>query len=193
MTQEYIKQIALDTIMEQQAETKVNADRDNLLYLMGFNDGVIELALNLREKTQAESEDAVSRDHDPCETCGYAEGSPFCLQYCPYDAERKKEQEPCDDAISRILARMWNCRGKHTTSIDKVKMEQIIHEELPSVTQKSGHCKECKYFEYDSVAKVDGIPLIVAHEICNKWGDGCKTSEDGYCYLFEPQESEGKE
>lgn len=51
-------------------------------------------------------------------------------------------------------------------------------------------CKECKYFEYDSVAKVDGIPLIVAHEICNKWGDGCKTKEDGYCFLFEPQESE---
>ena len=56
MTQEYIKQMALDTIMQQQAETKVNADRDNLLYLMGFNDGVIELALNLRERTQAESE-----------------------------------------------------------------------------------------------------------------------------------------
>ena len=59
-------------------------------------------------------------------------------------------------------------------------------------TQKSGKCKNCKYFEYDSVAKVDGIPLIVAHEICNKWGDGCKTSEEGYCYLFEPQESEDK-
>lgn len=42
------------------------------------------------------------------------------------------------------------------------------------------NCKDCKYFEYDSVAKVDGIPLIVAHEICKKWGDGCKTSEDGY-------------
>jgi len=54
----------------------------------------------------------------------------------------------------------------------------------------TGHCKECKYFEYDSVAKVDGIPLIVAHEICNKWGDGCKTKEDGYCFLFEPRESE---
>lgn len=51
-------------------------------------------------------------------------------------------------------------------------------------------CKDCKYFEYDSVAKVDGIPLIVAHEICNRWGDGCKTKEDGYCFLFEPQESE---
>jgi len=103
------------------------------------------------------------------------------------------EQQPCEDAISRILKRMWNCRGKHTTSIDKVAMEQIIRDELPSVTQKSGVCKNCKYFEYDSVAKVDGIPLIVAHEICNKWGDGCKTSEDGYCYLFEPQESEDKE
>ena len=34
MTQEYIKQITLDTIMKQQAETKVNADRDNLLYLI---------------------------------------------------------------------------------------------------------------------------------------------------------------
>ena len=58
--------------------------------------------------------------------------------------------------------------------------------------EKTGHCKDCKYFEYDSVAKVDGIPLIVAHEICNKWGDGCKTKEDGYCFLFEPQESNHK-
>jgi len=59
---------------------------------------------------------------------------------------------------------------------------------IPSAEPKTGHCKECKYFEYDSVAKVDGVPLIVAHEICNKWGGGCKTREDGYCFLFEPQE-----
>ena len=51
-------------------------------------------------------------------------------------------------------------------------------------------CKNCKYFEYDSVAKVDGIPLIVAHEICKRWGDGCQSKEDGYCFLFESQESE---
>lgn len=57
---------------------------------------------------------------------------------------------------------------------------------------KTGYCKDCKYFEYDNVAKVDGIPLIVAHEICSRWGDGCKTKEDGYCFLFEPQESEDK-
>ena len=57
---------------------------------------------------------------------------------------------------------------------------------------EQGHCKDCKYFEYDSLAKVDGIPLIVAHEICKRWGDGCKSSEDGYCFLFEPRESEVK-
>ena len=44
-------------------------------------------------------------------------------------------------------------------------------------------CKDCKYFEYDVVAKVDGIPLIVGHEFCNKWGGGCVTSENGYCFL----------
>ncbi len=56
MTQEYIKQMALDTIMEQQAKTTVKADRDNLLYLMGFNDGVIELVLKLQAEKVARNE-----------------------------------------------------------------------------------------------------------------------------------------
>lgn len=58
--------------------------------------------------------------------------------------------EPCDDVVSRILKRMWNCRGKHTTSIDKVAMEQIIHDELPSVTQKSG-----KWIDYSDEGYVE--------------------------------------
>ena len=66
-----------------------------------------------------------------------------------------------------------------------------IVNEIPEIdTKPLIHCKDCKYFEYDSVVKVDGIPLIVAHEICKRWGDGCKTKEDGYCFLGEPQESE---
>lgn len=65
---------------------------------------------------------------------------------------------------------------------------------LPPVTPqpKMGRCKNCKYFEYDSLAKVDGVTLIVAHENCIKWGGGCKTSEDGYCFMFEPKESDDK-
>lgn len=51
-----------------------------------------------------------------------------------------------------------------------------------------GHCKDCKYFGYHSIAKLYRIPVIVEHEICTKWGDCCKTREDGYCHMFEPQE-----
>ena len=49
-------------------------------------------------------------------------------------------------------------------------------------------CKDCKHFEYDHVEKVDGIPLIVGHEICKRWGEGCKTSENGWCFLAERKE-----
>lgn len=96
----------------------------------------------------------------------------------------KKSME--QDVISRND--MMDAIG-HGTTYTSEELQKIITN-LPPVTQKSGKCKNCKYFEYDSVAKVDGVPLIVAHEICNKWGNGCKTSEDGYCFMFEPQESE---
>lgn len=65
--------------------------------------------------------------------------------------------------------------------------KRIINTSINAI--KSGtplpQCKECKYFEYDHVEKVSGVPLIVAHEICERWGDGCKTKEDGYCFMFE--------
>ncbi len=101
------------------------------------------------------------------------------------------EQELCEDAISRQDVRhILNHEVKMPIKVWK-KLFKLV-DDLPSVNPqpKTGYCKDCKYFEYDSVAKVDGIPLIVAHEICSKWGDGCKTKEDGYCFLFEPQESE---
>ena len=108
--------------------------------------------------------------------------------------------EPREDAISRQAAidafgLSENTRkyGGDHSGYDTMMLYEIqdILEDLPSANSqepKTGHCKNCKYFEYDSVAKVNGIPLIVAHEICSRWGDGCKTSEDGYCFMFEPQE-----
>ena len=63
--------------------------------------------------------------------------------------------------------------------------DRILEQEL-----KTGHCKDCKYFEYNSITEVCGIPLVVEHEICSRWGNGCKTSKDGYCFLFESQKSE---
>ena len=99
------------------------------------------------------------------------------------------EQQPCDDYISR--QEVINCV---TSNEFRYKIVEDI-KALPSVTpkEKTGHCKDCKHFEYDHIENVSGIPLIVAHEICSRWGDGCKTKEDGYCFLFESQESEDKE
>lgn len=54
-------------------------------------------------------------------------------------------------------------------------------------------CKDCRFFEYDFVTPVDGVPLILGHELCKKWGDGCKTSEHGYCFLFEAKEGRNDE
>lgn len=100
------------------------------------------------------------------------------------------EQEPCEDAISRDA--VLDLVADYDLSMGQVV--KGIHALPPVIPQepKMGHCKDCKYFEYDSAAKVNEIPLIVAHEICKKWSDGCKTKEDGYCFLFEPQESEGE-
>ena len=46
-------------------------------------------------------------------------------------------------------------------------------------------CKDCKYFVLDWLEKIENISLITGHEICQKWGEGCKTSPYGYCFLGE--------
>ena len=43
-------------------------------------------------------------------------------------------------------------------------------------------CRDCACFERDHFESVDGIPIIVAHEICTGWGNGCKTSANGWCF-----------
>ena len=51
-------------------------------------------------------------------------------------------------------------------------------------------CKDCKWFNLNKWAKVDGVPIIVGHEICDFWGGGCKTKEDGYCSYGERKDDE---
>ena len=46
------------------------------------------------------------------------------------------------------------------------------------------HCKDCKHFEYDHPYIIQGIPVL-GHEVCNAWGNGCKTDENGYCFMAE--------
>lgn len=103
------------------------------------------------------------------------------------NVEIVKFDTPYTDAISRQAA------------IDAMREEtclscwdaKYILEHLPPVSmEKTGRCKDCKHFVYDEFAIVNGIPIIVAHEICMRWSGGCRTKEDGYCHMFEPKTQE---
>lgn len=51
-----INKISLDVIMEEQSYVRKDATKDELLYLMGFNDGVIELLNRLKGSAEDFSE-----------------------------------------------------------------------------------------------------------------------------------------
>ena len=51
--------------------------------------------------------------------------------------------------------------------------------------QEIVRCKDCIYFEFDHFYSWDGIQIITAHEICTKFGSGCKTKTDGFCNFGE--------
>ena len=55
-------------------------------------------------------------------------------------------------------------------------------EALPSAQPEITRCKDCGHFHYDTPYVIQGVPVL-GHEVCDFWGDGCKTSENGYCSL----------
>ena len=53
-------------------------------------------------------------------------------------------------------------------------------------------CADCKYYHEDFWGDIEGlpIPIIIAHQVCTKWGSGCKTIENGYCHFGELRSEE---
>ncbi len=147
-------------------EKQANADA---VYIDGFKAGYSQAKFDLEQ--------------EHCEDCD-VRNSRLAIE--------ATQKQSCDDAISRqeVLDEINRVGVKGFETYNDYSQLFDFVDTLPPATPqpKIGHCKECKYFEYNSMAKVDGIPLIVAHEICNKWGDGCKSRENGYCFLFEPRE-----
>ena len=87
------------------------------------------------------------------------------------------------DALDRIFD---NVPMELTTEILRLRRElRGLHAEdvVPVI-----RCKDCKHFELNPVTVVDDIPLILAHEICTFWGNGCKTAQDGFCSFGERRE-----
>lgn len=55
-------------------------------------------------------------------------------------------------------------------------------------------CKHCKYYVEDVINEViPGVPIITGHTMCTKWGNGCKTDPEGYCFMAEKEETECKQ
>lgn len=45
-------------------------------------------------------------------------------------------------------------------------------------------CKDCEHFHWDMPYVIQGVPVL-GHEVCDFWGGGCKTAEDGFCSYAE--------
>ena len=86
------------------------------------------------------------------------------------------------DAIDAVNAYLGLSAVSRT--IQNMTSIQEILENLPSVEPEIIRCRDCKYFHYEKPYIVYDIPVL-GHEVCDKWGDGCKTSEDGFCFMAE--------
>lgn len=54
-------------------------------------------------------------------------------------------------------------------------------------------CKDCKHFRLNVFGNEIGVGkpydcLIVGHEMCDAWGNGCKTDPEGFCFMGERRE-----
>ena len=51
-------------------------------------------------------------------------------------------------------------------------------------------CKDCIYFHLHKVCYFDDspVPPLIGNHVCDKWGQGCKTDPDGFCFMGERKE-----
>ena len=116
------------------------------------------------------------------------------------------------DAIAKMMPKSYTPDGSHPADEEIFRAQEIFAdcietiEILPSAQPEvlacgEGvlnaqpeivRCKDCKHFELDHFEKVGEfpVPIIVAHEICMKWSDGCRTSKDGWCFMGERRTDE---
>jgi len=87
---------------------------------------------------------------EPCDDCIFEEGSKYCVEHCPYEAEANKS---CEGAISREKA-LEPYKGLNDDDVISVRLIKKNITELPPVTpsRRKGHwvhkgqgiyCSEC--------------------------------------------------
>lgn len=104
-------------------------------------------------------------------------------------AVKALEQELCEDAISRRAVIDMTGLSEWFDSSDSYNEFVIALSELPPVTPqpKVGHCKDCKRWKDSDGVYRRGIDAESQCPMNRK-----EVYEgNGYCFMFEPQESEG--
>ena len=94
--------------------------------------------------------------------------------------DKRTETHACD-LIDREAA--VDAIYHHLPSVSRTRARTMLHE-VPSAQPEIVRCKDCKHFHYDMPYVIQGIPVL-GHEVCDFWGDGCKTSENGFCSFAE--------
>ena len=81
----------------------------------------------------------------------------------------------------------------HGEWLDRIRGHKpIALKDVPFAQPEIIRCKDCGLFHYDTPYVIQGVPVL-GHEMCDFWGDGCKTSENGYCSFAERREDERPE
>lgn len=148
-----------------------------------MNDVLTITALPEDENGQISDEsDGAVKEPEPCDTCGYEEGSRYCKEHCPYEA--KIEQEHCEDAISRqaVLERIKREEEILYTPTGMNYLIRVI-KGIPPVTPqpKTGHWIS----HYDQDAKEGWYECDCCH---TERAFNTKFCPDCGCRMVEPQE-----
>lgn len=81
-------------------------------------------------------------------------------------------------------AEKWDITRGEFKMIDSVLFEFPTADVVEVV-----RCKDCIHFELDKPYIIQGVPVL-GHEVCNAWGDGCKTDQNGFCFMGERRTDE---
>lgn len=97
-----------------------------------------------------------------------------------------------DDAVEAIKALPSaepEVKCVANVSFDEDDLKRIVYDIVDNLELDVIRCKDCKHFELNKKYVIQGIPIL-GHEVCDAWGDGCKTSPDGFCFMAERRQDE---
>ena len=83
------------------------------------------------------------------------------------------------DAAISIADEAWSKSGNVIAAQIWAKLQTLPTADVEPVVR----CKDCHFFESDHFETVNGVSFITAHNVCTRWGRGCQTAEDGFCFM----------